>query len=255
VRRQDFVDLYQSETTLWWFVGMEKILKELLRSSAKVFERGLILDAGSGTGGNLEAMNNWYKPELVVGFDYSLDALEFSKKRTVQNLFQASTTDLPFKDESFHLVTSLDVLVQLSTEVDVKKALKELVRVTKPGGVIVIRAAAYKWLRSKHDQALQSRHRFSLEELSNLCQDSGLEVVRKSYLNCFLLPVAVLHRTLNKFTSTEPSSDVKPPSGLFFIPNLIFTLVLYFENLLLSFGLNLPFGLSTICVCRKASKN
>lgn len=254
MQKKDFEDLFNSEQTLWWFVGMERILKILLTTKVSVPANSAVLDAGCGTGGNLEAFQNWFKPKLITGLEYSTDALPFALKRNVKQLVQGSTTSLPFRDNTFDLVTSLDVIVQLPLASDPQTAINELVRTLKPGGTLIIRSAAYKWLRSNHDEALNSYHRFTVRDVVEMAKSANLEIVYTTYANFFLLPVAIVHRQIQKMFSSNAESDVKPPTGFFKPINSIFQLMLSFEGLLIRSGLSLPAGLSVICVCRKPLK-
>lgn len=233
---------------------MEKILRILLTSKIEIPENSLILDAGCGTGGNLEAFQKWFKPKLITGLDYSIDALPFAFRRSVKNLLQGSTTSLPFRDDTFDLVASLDVIVQLPLKSDPQTAINELTRTLKPGGILIIRAAAYKWLRSNHDEALNSYHRFTVGDLVQMSKSANLEIVQTTYANFFLLPVAIVHRQIQKFLSSDAQSDVKPPSGFFKPINKIFEQILNLEGFLIQSGLSLPAGLSLICICRKPLK-
>ena len=229
---------------------MERILFKILKRNAVLGSNSIVLDAGCGSGGNLEAYNAWFKPQFTVGLEYSNDALNFAGKRKLPFLLQGSTITLPFKDDIFDLVTSIDVLVQLPHEDDPTKAAYEMLRTLKPGGLLVVRAAAFNWLRSKHDEALNSYRRYTLKELIQVFDYPELQLVQASYANCFLFPIAIFHRLISKFRRTK-TSDVKPPSAAFRPLNRLFTLILFFEATLIDLGIRLPFGLSVICVFRK----
>ena len=112
MQKEDFSDLYALEEKFWWFAGMREIAASVLDDFC---ESGnlKVLDAGCGTGLNLEWLRRYAPPENIFGLDYSADAIDFCKERNLKNLVQGSATDLPFADESFDLITSFDVLVQL----------------------------------------------------------------------------------------------------------------------------------------------
>jgi arsenite methyltransferase len=99
-----------------------------------------ILDVGSGPG--------FYASELldqvgaggeVVGVDGSTDMLGVAAHRCAGRanvaLHQADATSLPFEDESFDRVLSVQVLEYVR---DVEAALRELHRVLRPGGRAVV---------------------------------------------------------------------------------------------------------------------
>src|SRR5690349_21544801 len=133
---------YLSEERLWWYLGMNQLTDQLLDTyvPARHLE---ILDAGCGTGGMLKHLAARGR---VTGFDISGVALEYCRGRQLPRLVQASTTQLPFRDESFDLVTSFDVLSTLPIELHAS-AYDEFSRVLRPGGRLLLRVGAYDWLR------------------------------------------------------------------------------------------------------------
>ena len=253
MKAQDYADLYKLEEGFWWFVGMRNITAALLDPLCLPARDRLILDAGCGTGGMLSWLKRYTVNEKIFGVDLAHTALDFSYERGHKNLVKASVTQLPFADSLFDLVTSFDVLVQLPGEEKDLLAIREIHRVLRPGGIAFVRVAAYKWMMSGHDKALGTQRRYTLHELMEKMERAGFNVLRTSYANSFLFPVATFRRLLLKRIGVADSgSDVKPlPRPLNWL-NHIFTGVLYSEGRLLKYSsAKLPFGLSAICVAEK----
>src|SRR6266508_2209684 len=112
MQTEDYEYLYRLEGNFWWFAGMREITAALLDPFLPPGAR-VILDAGCGTGGNLEWLARYAGNGHIVGIDLISTALGFCRKQSHGRLVQASATDLPFADESFDMVTSFDVLVQI----------------------------------------------------------------------------------------------------------------------------------------------
>lgn len=93
-----------------------------------------ILDLAAGTGSSSVA---YLKPGVkVIATDFSEGMLAEGRKRHPELDFQfADATALPFKANQFDTVT---ISFGLRNVVDVNKALTEMLRVTKPGGQLVI---------------------------------------------------------------------------------------------------------------------
>lgn len=252
MRTEDYEYLYHLEETFWWFAGMREITAALLDPLLAPRDR-VILDAGCGTGGNLEWLARYAGNGRVVGIDLVSTALEFCRKRAHEHLALASATGLPFADKSFDLVTSFDVLVQIPGPGADERAMREMFRVLKPGGIAFMRGAAFEWMKSGHDRALGTERRYDLDELREKLKRAGFEVLRETYANSLLFPVAAFRRLLLKRLGlADEGSDVKPlPQNLQWL-NRVFTNALLWEaKRLCDPNAKLPVGLSAICVARR----
>lgn len=93
-----------------------------------------ILDIAAGTGTSSEPFADLGAD--VIAADLSEGMLEVGRRRRPDITFvQADVTNLPFADEEFDAVTMSYGLRNVS---EYPKALRELLRVTKPGGRIVV---------------------------------------------------------------------------------------------------------------------
>jgi demethylmenaquinone methyltransferase/2-methoxy-6-polyprenyl-1,4-benzoquinol methylase len=98
----------------------------------KVGERILDLAAGTGTSSAALAKSG----ARVVAADFSAGMIEVGRRKHPDLEFvQADSMDLPFKTGEFDVVT---ISFGLRNIADPKKALKEMYRVLKPGGRLVI---------------------------------------------------------------------------------------------------------------------
>ena len=90
-----------------------------------------ILECGCGTGLILERLAEFAR--RAVGIDLSPGMLELARSRGLE-VKEGSVTALPFDDASFDVTCSFKVLAHVP---DIGKALAEMARVTRPGGVIL----------------------------------------------------------------------------------------------------------------------
>jgi SAM-dependent methyltransferase len=206
MKQDEYGRMYALEETHWWYVGMRAITAAIL-GEPRPATRPLILDAGCGTGNNLKHFAPWSRP---IGVDLSQDALHFCQKRGVA-VAGANLLSLPFKEATFDLVTSFDVLYHRWVTDD-RAAVRELVRVLRPGGRLLVRVPALKLLWGAHDEAVYSRHRYSRRELVRLLEDCGLIVEKATYCNSLLFPVLAGRRTLDRWANRE-GSDVESIPG------------------------------------------
>lgn len=254
MQTEDYEYLYNLEEDLWWFRGMREITASLLDPFCPRGENRRILDAGCGTGGMLDWLKRYAGDGEIVGIDLVGTALKFCRERGEKHLAQASVTHLPFADSVFDLLTSFDVLVQLPGEKSDELAIREMHRVLRPGGTAFVRVAAYEWMKSGHDHALGTQHRYTLKEISGKMEGAGFEVLRSTYANSFLLPVAAVRRLLLKPVGlADKGSDVKPlPPNLAWLNRALTGFLVQEAKALCNPKTKLPAGLSAICVCKKS---
>lgn len=132
-----------------------------------------ILDVGCGPGVALQRYMTDRKVE-AFGIDYSENMIEFAKKRLAEaaprfrtDLRCASVDDLPFENEKFDVVTSHRCLMALLDWERQKKALLEIHRVLKPGGIYVMMEGTFDGLERLNFY----RRKFNLDEIEAGGQD------------------------------------------------------------------------------------
>lgn len=246
MEKREYDVMYNIEDTYWWYVG----LRDLVFSSVNTFRRNSngtslkILDAGCGTGAVLQRLRDYGES---YGIDSSEEALEFCRRRGLDHVIEASVTDLPFADHFFDIVISLDVLYHLWVESDLE-ALKELYRVLRNGGILILNLPAYDFLRSAHDTAIYTGHRYLEDELKRKVEQADFHIAKITYRNAMLFPLFFVVRLLKRWGKGKNTrSDLKPLSLLL---NRFLTKMLFLENRLLR-HIDFPFGLSVFCLARK----
>ena len=114
--------------------GQSRLWRSKVAKAVSAKRGQAILDMAAGTGSSTAA---FVAPGIrVVAGDFSEGMLAVGRKRhpDIEFVF-ADATKLPFKDAEFDAVT---ISFGLRNVVDVKAALKEFYRVTKPGGRVVV---------------------------------------------------------------------------------------------------------------------
>jgi SAM-dependent methyltransferase len=162
-----------------------RLVAEVARRHTAV-EGGRVLDVGCGDGINCLVMAH-VAHARVVGADLRLPLFRFTR---------ADATSLPFPDDSFDVLLSRSALEHI---VPVERALAEMARVTRAGGVIHHAVDPYYWLRGCHKRGVVdipwAHARLSLEDFQRFVTESeGAAVAAK---RCSRL------QTLNRLTLAQ----------------------------------------------------
>jgi SAM-dependent methyltransferase len=232
--------LFELENDYWWHVGLRNLIISTYRAYTKNKNNVKILDAGCGTGGNLVALN---KLGYAVGIDLSKEAIYFSKQRGIDKLIEGSVSRLPFKDNCFDVVLSIDVLYHQQVYDDII-ALKEFHRVLKKNGVLILHLPAFEFLRGPHDKAVHTQRRYTSSEIKKKLISISFKIEKNTYRIFLFFFIALFLRRLNR---KREVIEFRPlPRWM----NRIFIRLINMENLLIN-NLNFPFGVSIFTIAEK----
>ena len=196
------------EDDLWWYRGLRAHVVEAIQPVNPEFE---LLDAGCGSGGMLARVRQQFPQASLTGMDFVERALELTNERNVgARLMQGSADHLPFADAAFDVVLSLDVIVLRG--IDDRAAAREMHRVLRPGGKLILNVAAFDFLRGSHDVATQMARRYTRARIAKLLLDAGFKVESLSYWNMSLMPAVALVRWVSraKAEQADVRSDLAP---------------------------------------------
>jgi SAM-dependent methyltransferase len=235
--------MYQVEGSHWWFAGRRKIIEGFLRDICHKLGKKSpnILDVGCGTGANLEMLSQFGTAE---GVDVSPEALSFCRERGLNNVRLGQAEQLPYPDNSFDIVTGLDVVEHLDDDV---AGLREMARVLRPGGYALLFVPAFMFLWGVQDDISHHRRRYTETGLKQAVRSAGFEIDRFTYANLTFFGPILLGRLLMRLTGFRPASENNLTVGAL---NGILGRILGAESSILR-HVNLPIGVSAICVARR----
>lgn len=238
-----YEDLYNLEEKHWWHISKRRVVQSVIKKFAKS-KKPKILDVGCGTGKNVEDLKVLGS---VWGLDNSKEAIRFCKKRGLTNIKQgdAQKTNLP--SNSFDIVTLLDVL----EHTDDNKTLKEMRRIIKNDGLLIITVPAFSWLWSKWDEVLHHKRRYTIENLKDVLASHNFTMTYSTYLYSFLvLPVLVIRKIKSNLLGENYGSDFKLSNPLLnFLLNILSRIEFSFSQ-----AIAIPFGTSIVMVAKNEKK-
>lgn len=233
------------EDRYWWYQALRQHVASLIEPGGPNFS---LLDAGCGSGGMLATLRRRFPRAELSGIDASEHGVQLTAGRSLgARLSVASVHDLPFPNNSFDFVLSLDVWSH--ADVDDALAAHETLRVLRPRGRLILNLAAFEFLKGAHDHATDVVRRYTRPEVRGLLEGAGFDVERLTYWNLSLMPPIAMARWLSRrrIARDEARSDFRP------LPPLVNTALKGIAALELSASrhLSLPFGTSVLAVARK----
>ena len=123
----------------------------------------------------------------VWGADGSARALEICRRSFKGRLDEVWLPErLPYAERSFDLVVMCDVLEHIEDDVG---TMHRVLRLLKPGGMVVMTVPALRWLWSAHDVQHHHKRRYHRGQLRRILARLGFHIHCLSYINSFLLPI------------------------------------------------------------------
>lgn len=238
--------MFQAEDHHWWYVGNHENFFNILKRR-NILKDGInVLDAGCGTGRWLQILKRANKIN-EIGIDNQEIAINYSDNRVKMNLVCGDINNYIFKESSFDLITSFDVIYH--RDVNDNLAIKNFYSYLKNEGYMLLTVPAYSFLYSKHDEVVYTRRRYTKKQIKLLLENNGFEIIKISYCVSLLFPLAFIKRIFNKLFRTEKEShnELKMPSVII---NQFFLLIMRIENYLLNY-ISFPFGLSVLALAKK----
>ena len=226
----------------WWYRGRRAIIAGELER-LPLAPGAHVLDAGCGSGRTLLDLARYGE---VAGIELNHEAAACAQDRGDYDVRLGRLEELPWDDSSFDLITCLDVVEHIPDDVG---ALRELRRVSRPAGWLLVTVPAYQALWSSHDELNHHQRRYGRRALTAAARAAGWQVVRVTSFNSVLLAPAAAVRLAQRHRPA--SGDYTPdlnlgPQWL----NRVLELPLLAEARWLRAGHTLPAGLSLLAVMR-----
>jgi SAM-dependent methyltransferase len=215
VEQQEYAHLDRVDRVHWFYRGKRAIVRYWIRRSIAVGRDDILIDGGTGTGRWPVEASAWCTP---IGLDDHAESLALAAPRLAAvgaRVMHSTLDSVALPSHSATVVTLLDVLEHLD---DDEAAVREMTRILKPGGLMVVTVPALRWLWSDWDVTLQHRRRYHEDELRRLLARANLEIVQCRYINWIaLLPIALV-RLKRRFFPLAPGApraeDEIPPAWI-----------------------------------------
>lgn len=239
---------WQLEETHWWFRGRAHFILCLLRS-LKVPASASILEVGCSAGPLMRRLHAAGYTN-VTGIDLSEDAIRRCHSVGLANTEVMDATNPRYADQSFDLLIASDVLEHIADEAT---ALRNWLRMLKPGGRLLVCVPAFMFLWSDHDAVNHHLRRYTRKKLRAALDRAGFVIQRAGYWNFSLFfpasALRLIHRAAAR-SERQKRGQLRPTLSL--VNAALYTL-LRVENRLLLNSCQFPVGVSTFAIASRES--
>ena len=234
----------QAAESHFWFNGFRRFIPPVLDEIAGGRNDLRIIDCGCGVGQNMLLLAPYGQ---VFGFEIEPRAAAAGREFG-QKIACADITRIPFPDDVFDLAASFDVLQMVEPDM---AAVREMARIVRPGGRVLLTLAAFDFLAGDHAEVWSECRRYTRRTATELVESAGLRAERVSFAFASLFPVMLVVRTtqrlLRPFREAPTHSDIDVPWAPL---NSALTGLLEGEAALAR-HVPMPIGTSLIVVARK----
>jgi ubiquinone/menaquinone biosynthesis C-methylase UbiE len=139
-----------------------------------------VLDVGCGLGDVLSQLPENFN---LFGVDYAKSNVAYAKQKLIgkAEIFESGIYSLPFESEYFDIALCLEVLEHIE---DDAKAVREISRVLKPGGVLIA-AVPYTYYWKSYKKLLGHFRHYTRQSFSALLLKNGFNTIDKYLPNYY----------------------------------------------------------------------
>jgi SAM-dependent methyltransferase len=234
------------ESTHWWFVERRRLFAALIRECGLPAD-ARVVDIGTGTGANLRLLKQLGFTN-VTGIDPSEDAARWCAEKGLGEVQAGDARALPLPDRSVDLVVATDVVEHVD---DDQRAVSEIYRVLRPGGIVLFTVPAFSSLWGLQDEVSHHHRRYRMGPFLKMLDKARFRVTNKFHFNYILFLPIFLARQLIRALKIRLASENEVNNPLLnFLLRIVFRLDVttapYFRP---------PFGVSILVLARRPSED
>jgi SAM-dependent methyltransferase len=245
---REYQVMFEAEDRHWWYRTLHELVLRYIAAEHRRKGPLDMVDAGCGTGGLLARLAPFGR---AIGFDASPLAVDFCRRRGLEQVRVADLGAAPIGEASCDVITCMDVLYHRNVP-DEQAVLAALFAALRPGGLLIVDDPAFECLRGTHDEAVHGIRRFNRGPFQAALAGAGFRVEHITYrLSPLFLPIAAVRAVRRMRLGGKPAGDM--PSDVA-VPgratNAVLLAIGRSDNAMITRAA-MPFGTSLFSVARK----
>jgi len=205
------IEVFDQMAPGWYSFRHHSIFRVELEELAKLWQRGRVLNVGSGHGPDFLPFKENFE---LYGVDFSAEMIKLARRYSHKFGFPASLAvadarNLPFADKTFNWAIAVASYHHLQGRKDHLRALLELRRVLKPGGEAFLtvwnrcqprfwfkgKETAVPW-KAKGQVIYRYYYLFTYWEIEKLVKQAGFQLLKSFPENSYHLPIKHFSRNI-----------------------------------------------------------
>jgi SAM-dependent methyltransferase len=189
----------------------------------------------------------------ITGSEIYLKALVHAQKNFPHVNFIQYDVTRGVIGEEFDLIAAFDVIEHIENDT---AAISNINKMLSKEGFLIVTVPQHQFMWSNLDVILHHKRRYSRRELVTKLQDNGFDISYSTSFLFVLFPLMLISRLFDKGRSrTQPDkSDDSALKKRVHFPhflNRIFDFFMRIDEMLIGWGISLPFGGTLVVVARK----
>ena len=182
---EDRNNLLSNPGVLLQVLAQDAAMVRALRSTHLESGSARVLDVGCGDGSSLwPLLRLGFDPQNLHGVDLQMELIaKAASKHPLIHFEAADATRLRFEDGTFDLVMESTMLIHATNDELASRIAAEMLRVTKPGGILLVADWRYAKLRNRYYKAV------TLRRISQLFRVGTVTEMHGRYRGSLLPPI------------------------------------------------------------------
>jgi SAM-dependent methyltransferase len=245
----DLTDQNKNDNGSFWVNSRNRLFRRMVERNLPKTDRVKFLDIGCATGDFIRQIVNNKNLE-ITGSEIYLGGLQYAKENLPSvDFVQFDVTQGQIGD-GFDMITAFDVVEHIEND---GAAISNMYEMLNKNGTLIISVPQHMFLWSKLDEIVKHKRRYSRREMLNKLETNGFLISRTTSSVFALFPLMIISRMLDNWRDRSPSEERGLENRVTFSKalNWILDRVMRVDEILIGWGLSLPFGGTLVVVAKK----